>query len=174
MALVTGGCTNSGSSSGADGYITGSGSVVRIDEPDREAAPEVSGDTLRGGTLSLVDYRDQVVVLNVWASWCPPCRAEADDFQQASQELRDVAFVGLNVRDEPSAAKAFVRTHDIGYPSIVSQDGSVLLRFYGLLNMSSLPSTVIVDPQGRVAALVVGPATKTTLKGLVGEIEAEA
>ena len=165
-------CTTSGArQGGTKGYITGDGVVTTVDPGSRQPAPTLSGDSLDGGSVSLEDYRGRVVVLNVWASWCPPCRAEADDLSAAALQRPDAAFVGLNVRDDVTAARAFVRTHDIGYPSLVSPDGSALLEFFGLLNLSSLPATIVIDADFRVAAVVLGQVTTSTLVGLVDDVE---
>ena len=173
LALVVGSsaCTTSGDrQGGTKGYITGDGVVTTIDAAERRPAPTLSGDELGGGSLTLEDYRGRVVVLNVWAAWCPPCRAEADDLAAAARQRPDAAFVGLNVRDDPTAARAFLRTHDIGYPSLVSPDGSVLLEFFGLLNLSSLPATIVLDTDSRIAAVVLGQVTTGTLVGLVDDV----
>lgn len=165
-------CTTSGPrQGGTKGYITGDGVVTTVEPDSRQPAPTLTGQALDGGTVSLADLRGRVVVLNVWASWCPPCRAEADDLTAAARQRPDAAFVGLNVRDDASAARAFVRTHDIDYPSLVSPDGSALLEFFGMLNLSSLPATIVIDAEFRVAAVVLGQVTTSTLVGLVDDVE---
>jgi len=110
------------------------------------------------------------VVVNVWGSWCAPCRAEAPTLVAAAKHLsgKGVAFLGINSRDlNKSAAQAFVRTFQVPYPSIYDQDGSTLLAFRGTLTPNAIPSTVIIDPQGRVSGSVLGEVTKTTLYDLV-------
>ena len=136
--------------------------------------PRLQGDKLGGGEVDTADYAGQIMVLNTWASWCSPCRAEADDLTETAEQFPDVAFVGLNVRDNESAAEAFVRNKEVPYPSLVSEDGSVLLEFYGLLNVNSLPSTIVVDSDGKVAALVLGEITAGTLSGLIEDVQKEA
>ena len=93
---------------------------------------------------------------------------------ETARQFPDVAFVGLNVRDTDSSAEAYVRAKKIPYPSLVSEDGSVLLKFYDLLNVNSLPSTVVVDSDGRVAALVLGEVTAATLSGIIEDVQKEA
>jgi thiol-disulfide isomerase/thioredoxin len=132
----------------------------------------VAGRTIDGKQVSLSDYRGKVVVVNVWGSWCAPCRAEAPMLADAARRLadRDVAFLGINSRDTDEAqARAFVRRFDIPYPSIYDQQGSTLLAFRGTLTPNSVPSTVVIDPQGRVAASVLGEITRTTLEDLVDD-----
>ena len=123
--------------------------------------------------LALADYRGQVVVVNVWGSWCAPCRSEAPMLADAARDLakQDVAFVGIDSRDPSrSAAQAFVRRFDVPYPSIYDQQGSTLLAFRGTLTPNAIPSTVILDREGRVAASVLGEITRTTLYDLVEEV----
>jgi thiol-disulfide isomerase/thioredoxin len=170
------GCSNesgsSGRSSGDQGYVSGGGVITVVAEDKRQEPGDVSGETIDGEPVSLSDYEGQVVVVNVWGSWCTPCRAEAPMLAEAARDLRsdDVAFLGIDSRDpSESAARAFVRTFDIPYPSIYDQEGRTLLAFRGTLAPSSIPSTVVIDREGRVAASVLGEITRTTLDDLVEE-----
>jgi peroxiredoxin len=159
---------------GSKGYISGEGVVTTVESSDRDEAPRLEGEALGGGTVDTADYAGQIMVLNVWAAWCPPCRAEADDLEKAAKQHPDVAFVGINTRDEDAKAEAFVREEGITYPSLVSEDGSALLEFYGLLNPNSLPSTIVVDQDGKIAALVLGTVTASTLSGIIDDLKKEA
>jgi thiol-disulfide isomerase/thioredoxin len=127
----------------------------------------VAGRSLDGRPLSLAADRGKVVVVNVWGSWCPPCRAEARDLVAAAKVLRPrgVVFLGINSRDPSVAqARAFVRAYDVPYPSIYDPSGKTLLAFHGTLSPTSIPSTVVIDPRGRVAASILGEVTsKQTL-----------
>jgi peroxiredoxin len=172
MAVSVTAC--SGSAEGSHGYITGPGTVVTIDPADREDVPAIAGETLDGSSIDVADHRGQIVVLNVWASWCPPCRAEADDLAEAYRQLPDAAFIGIDTNeDNKSAAEAFVREHKPPYDSIYDEDGTLMLAFYGMLRPDSLPSTMVLDTKGRIAALVLGPITAATLVGLVEDVENE-
>ncbi len=163
---------------GAEGFVSGSGTVTVLPKQQRRAAPPVSGRTLDGGHFSLAGQRGSTVVLNVWGSWCAPCRDEAPDLVKAAQKLRsddDVKFVGINVREPGVAsAQAFVRHYGVPYPSIYDTDGSQLLGFRDTLPPDAIPSTLVIDPQGRVAARVLGTVDTTTLVGLVHDVEASA
>jgi hypothetical protein len=100
-------------------------------------------------------------------------RSEAPDLVAASRELAgdDVAFVGINSRDlDKAAARAFVRRFRVPYPSIYDQRGETLLAFKGTLTPNAIPSTVIIDARGRVAASVLGEVSKSTLVGLVDDV----
>ena len=166
------GCSSESASSGDQGYVSGGGVITVVAEDKRQEPGDVSGETIDGEPVSLSDYEGQVVVVNVWGSWCTPCRAEAPMLAEAARDLRsdDVAFLGIDSRDpSESAARAFVRTFDIPYPSIYDQEGRTLLAFRGTLAPSSIPSTVVIDREGRVAASVLGEITRTTLDNLVEE-----
>jgi thiol-disulfide isomerase/thioredoxin len=148
--------------------------ITRLADQDREppTAP-LAGTTLDGEPIALEDFAGDVVVVNVWGSWCPPCRAEAPALVEASKELRadGVRFLGINSRDlDPANAQAFVRRFDVPYPSIYDQAGTALLAFRGTLTANSIPSTVVIDEQGRVAARVLGEVTRSTLVGLVEDV----
>jgi thiol-disulfide isomerase/thioredoxin len=166
------GCSNDISGSGGDqGFVAGKGIITSVKTAaDRKAPGAVAGTTLDGDQVSLADYRGKVVVVNVWGSWCGPCRAEAGMLADASRDLgpKGVEFLGIDSRD-PSAgnARAFVRRFEIPYPSIYDQQGSTLLAFRGTLPATTVPSTVVIDAQGRVSGSVIGPITRTTLDDLV-------
>jgi len=175
VILVVGaaaGCTSDIGSSGDQGFVSGQGIITVVAEAERSAPGEVAGETIDGEPLSLSDYAGQVVVVNVWGSWCVPCRTEAPMLAEAARDLEseDVAFLGIDSRDsDQDNARAFVRTFDIPYPSIYDQEGRTLLAFRGTLTPGSIPSTVVIDREGRVAASVLGEITRTTLDELVEE-----
>lgn len=111
------------------------------------------------------------MVLNVWGSWCSPCRAEAPDLARVSRETYDsgVRFVGIDTRDTDDAARAFTRSFHITYPSIIDEQGELLLGFSGVIPISAVPSTVVIDRDGGVAARVVGRVDEATLRGLIDD-----
>ena len=154
---------------GEQGYVAGDGSIVLLPGEDRVAAPDLTGQLLSGGTLSTADFRGAVVVLNVWASWCAPCRAEAPDLQEVWDATRDggVQFIGLDTRDSQAAAEGFVRTYGLTYPQLLDPDGRLQLEFRDTLPPQSIPSTVVLDREGRVAARILGAATQSQLLGVI-------
>ena len=132
-------------------------------------APSIRGATVDGEVLELADLRGRVVVLHVWGSWCAPGRAEAPDLAQVAKQTRraGVRFVGIDVRDNPAAARAFARRYAITYPSWDDPDGSVLAQFVGIIPVSAVPSTMILDVQGVIRARVIGRVGSITLRGLI-------
>lgn len=131
---------------------------------DREPAPRLEGTTLEGEQLDLASYRGKVVVLNVWASWCAPCRAEARNLNSvyAQTKASGVEFVGLDIKDDKTAARAFQRSKQVEYPSLFDPSGTLLLRFRGTAPQTP-PTTLILDRQGRVAARFLQAVTVAEL-----------
>jgi thiol-disulfide isomerase/thioredoxin len=159
-----------------DGYVGAERSVTIIPPDERKAAPDIKGAVLgqEGKQISTADLTGKVVVLNVWGSWCGPCRAEAPALQKASEQTEGVAqFIGLNTRDfDQGPPVAFNRSNKITYPSIWDPTGSVLVSLSGTLPPKAIPSTLIVDKQGKVAARVVGTVTETTLVDMISDVAA--
>lgn len=157
--------------------MPGEGNVTEVRAEDRGDPVEVSGDTVDGGQLDLADLRGKVVVVNVWWSGCGPCRAEMPMLVAAEKELprQGVAFVGVNIRDlAPETAAAFERERGVDYPSIYDP-GSETLDEFGRYRPASMPSTVVLDEDGRVAVLISGEIpSQTTLVTLVEDLIAEA
>ena len=135
--------------------------------------PDIDGKTITGETLSLEDLRGHVVVLNVWGSWCAPCRAEAPDLAEISNETapRGVRFVGIDVRDNPAAGRAFEREFGITFPSFDDQNGLVLASFTGIVPVSAVPSTLVIDRNGIIRGRNIGRVDATTLRGLIEDTE---
>lgn len=167
------GCSDATGASEEDGYAVGDGTYTRIPVDKRSTVPQLAGTTLDGKKIALSDYKGTVVVLNVWGSWCPPCRAEASELVKAATRTKGKAqFIGLNTRDlDQAQAKAFVRSFKINFPNIYDPDGKLLLAF-GAVPAKAIPSTIIVDREGRIAGRILGPTTASTLVGSVEDIAA--
>lgn len=177
LATLLSACSG-GSKSGEElGYIEGEGVVEQVAVADRVEMPHFEGSTLDGGYFDSDDHAGKVLVVNVWGSWCPPCREESPGLRRVSEETaaRGVQFIGIDVRDNDAAALAFERKYKITYPSIRTADSAAaMLAFSSILPRNAIPSTVIVDREGRVAARVVGKTTYVTLRDLVNDVLAEA
>ena len=113
-------------------------------------------------------------MINVWGSWCSPCRAEAEDLERASKKTAAKAqFLGINNRDDsPANGAAFVRAHGITYPSIYDPSGTQLVKFTGTLPPSAIPSTMVIDKQGRMAVRILGPIDENTLVQAIDDVAA--
>ena len=161
---------------GDKGYITGEGRVTQLAVDERDEPVSLSGEDLDGETLELEQFRGTPVVMVVWGSWCGPCRAEAPEVVAAAEEVgEDAQFVGINIRDSSTAqAQSFVRTFEVPYPSYYSPDGKAMLALSGTLTPNSIPSFVVLDREGRVAASIIGrlPST-TTLVQVTEDVVAE-
>ncbi len=138
----------------------------------RPVAPAVSGTTMTGQRLSLASYRGDVVVLNFWGSWCAPCQHEAPALGTLARQLQvsGVRFVGVDIRDEPDAARAFMQQFDVGYPSLNDPDDDIALLFHSTVPPADIPTTLVIDRSGRIAARIFGEASYRQLKALVDQV----
>jgi thiol-disulfide isomerase/thioredoxin len=158
-----------GSSIAEESFIEGTGAITFIKPDDRKAAPELSGMTLSGKTF--IFNPGTVAVVNVWASWCSPCRAEIPILIELAEQYPDVQFLGILTRDNPVNAEAFARRLAIPYPTFI--DDSLLIGFKGSLPANAIPSTVLLDKSGNVAARISGEVTLTSLSKLIRNLNAE-
>ncbi|MES4904427.1 MULTISPECIES: TlpA disulfide reductase family protein [unclassified Streptomyces] len=172
-ALTLSACGAGGTSGGSSDtkFIQGKGGVDTVPKGDRKHAPELSGKTLEGGKLDLADYKGKIVVVNVWGSWCTPCRAEAPNLVKVAKdtEADGVRFVGINTRDpDPANAIQFEKEFKVDYPSLYDPIGKLMLRFpKGSLNPQAIPTTIVLDREGRIAARALTPLSEESLRTML-------
>jgi thiol-disulfide isomerase/thioredoxin len=176
--LALAGCaTTSGTADGSTRFVAGDGSTTLLAPADRSAAPTVRGTTLDGAALDLTSLRGKVVVVNFWASWCAPCRREAGALEKVYGETKakGVSFVGIvsGGKDSLDNAKAFSRSFDISYPSMYDGDNSLVLAFAGQLPPSAIPTTLVLDREGRVAARAIDEVDVSRLLGMIDPVLSE-
>ncbi|GGV17758.1 hypothetical protein GCM10010260_66690 [Streptomyces filipinensis] len=179
LALTLSACGDGGTSGGGGNtnFVTGNNGIATAAPGKRAPAPDLSGKTIDGRTLDVADYKGQVVVINVWGSWCGPCREEAQYFSTVSKQYqgKGVQFVGINTRDTSTTpAIAFEKEHGIGYPSLYDPTGRLMLRFKkGTLNPQLIPSTLVIDKHGKVAARALEALDDTSLLKMLKPVLAE-
>jgi thiol-disulfide isomerase/thioredoxin len=179
LALAAAACSSSSSGSSTDStnFVGGTGEISLVKAADRPPAPDLSGKTITGGHDSLAAYKGKVVVINIWGSWCAPCRAEAPNLAEVANadKSKGVQFLGINTHDlDASNAARFDKTFKVTYPSLFDPYGKLILRFpKGTLNPQSLPTTMVIDRQGRIAARALKALSVDELHQLVDPIVAE-
>jgi thiol-disulfide isomerase/thioredoxin len=180
-ALLLAGC-----STGTDAVVTGGefefvapggNTEIFYEGEDRKALGALSGESLLepGRKIALADFAGKVVVINIWGSWCGPCRTEAPDLQRLADEraAAGVAVLGIDVRDEVrSAAEDFLRDRSLSYPSIYDPPGRSLLALKGYPR-NVVPSTIVLDRQHRVAAVYLKSLLLDDLLPTVDRLTAE-
>jgi thiol-disulfide isomerase/thioredoxin len=157
-------------------FVSGSGSAAFFKAGTRSAAPDFSGTTLSGAKFSLSSYRGRVVVINFWGSWCAPCRSEAPTLGVLSQQYQSkgVQFVGVDIRDSPASAEAFLRNFSISYPSLNDPADEIALAFRGTVPPAAIPSTLVIDRTGHIAGRIIGQANYSSLGSLLTKVTAGA
>ncbi|GII98263.1 thiol-disulfide isomerase/thioredoxin [Sediminihabitans luteus] len=168
------GVTNEGSDVTGQGYVSGDGSVKTWAPDDRSDPVTVTGTDFAGDPVDTSDHQGTVVLLNTWYAGCAPCRAEAPTLVALAEEHPDdVQIIGINGVDDAGAAQAFERTFSVPYPSIADTTGAAVATLQGTVPLQAVPTTVVLDQQGRVAARVIGEAEASTLDAIVGDVLAE-
>lgn len=175
VALVTvAGCGGAGNKGSTTGFVSANGQITKVAAADRKAAPILQGDDLDGRALSSRSYAGKTLVVNVWGSWCGPCRAEAPTLRTVSEQYADkgVQFIGIDIRDDVSSAKAFNRRYGITYPSLDDFSNKNGLGFAKSLPAQAIPTTWIIDTKGRVAVrIMIDNLTVSTLSGLIDDVQ---
>ncbi len=157
-------------------YIAGDGTVTEFAKSERPSFSEWAGETESGLSLKSDSLLGSVMVMNWWYAACAPCRAEAPDLAALSKEFEDrgVQFVGVNVRDTAETALAFDRKFGITFPSVMdAQSGAVSLAFTGVVSPAAVPTTLVIDKDGKVASRILGRIDASILRTLIESVVAE-
>ena len=158
-------------------YIAGDGSITEITPGNRGEPIDFSGVTSQGDSVTSDQFLGHVLVVNFWYAGCAPCRAEAPELEQVYTETapQGVNFVGVNVRDQAATVDTFNKRFGITYPSIIDQDGGAQLAFAAQVPPNAVPTTLILDAKGRVAARILGQLKDPSiLSTLIKDISAES
>lgn len=175
LALSLAGCTSEPlaeqfRSGDSKNYIAGDGTVTEFAQDQRPSFLPFVGETESGMQLDSAAFDGQVVVMNWWYSACAPCRAEAPDLQALYEEFadQDVQFIGVNVRDTAETALAFDRTFGIEFPSLIdANSGQVSLAFQGVVSPQAVPTTLVIDREGKVSSRILGRIDPSILRTLI-------
>jgi thiol-disulfide isomerase/thioredoxin len=174
LTACAGGHDRVSTDSGSDRFVAGNGVVTYVPTARRAAGPALSGTTLDGGALDVATLRGGVVVLNIWGSWCAPCKTEQQALERVARASRSrgVRFVGIDIR-EPGKTPALrhVAKYQVSYPSLYDPSAKLLTRFKVV--PKATPSTYLLDPRGRIAAYVFGEVEEPTLSDLLSRVLAE-
>lgn len=176
MTTLLAGCGSPATDGTQGGYISGGSDtsklIVSVPSADRKPAPEISGEDLNGNPVSTADWAGKIVVVNLWGSWCPPCREEAPALDKVARATKadGVEFLGIAQREDAGTTLAFTRNHKISYPSISDSSGRLTLGFATSLPAAAIPTTWIIDAKGRVAARILDVVTEKTLTGLIEDV----
>lgn len=172
--LALSGCSLQAADPGdSQGYVAGDGSSVILPADQRQPAPVLTGTDLNGKPVDTSTWKGSPAVINVWASWCAPCRAEAPELVAVHKRNKGVEFLGLSTRDSDAAARQFVKKYGIDYPNLPDPNGQLVLQFSDTLPPQAIPSTLLIDSQGRVAGRFLGAVSATELNDAVQQLKAE-
>ncbi|MGV9901958.1 TlpA family protein disulfide reductase [Streptomyces sp. NPDC003388] len=150
------------------GYHDSASGALVIDPAHRPPVPALHGATLDGKSLTLAELKGKTVVLNAWASWCAPCRKETPLLSAYHRQHATVTVLGIDQNDTTADGRAFADAYKVPYPSLHDPDGRAQLGFpKGIIRSQGLPFTVIIDPQGRIAASYSGELNRQVLDAMV-------
>ncbi|MGP9694001.1 TlpA family protein disulfide reductase [Brachybacterium sp. AOP25-B2-12] len=172
-ALLAACATDTSDRYGTDtGFVSGDGVATEIDAADRGEPIAFTGTTYEGDAFSAEEQRGHVLVLNVWYAACAPCRKEAPELATIARDYadKDVTFLGINVRDAAGPAQSFEKNFDVPYPSVPDTDAQIMYALRGQVAPNAVPSTLVLDPEGRVAARISGLIDASTLRSMIDRV----
>ena len=161
--------------SNGQSFVSGSAGTTVYGASTGPAVPRVSGTTLSGQKLALAQYHGHVVVMNFWGSWCTPCRAEAPVLASLSHHFTSsgVRFLGIDIRDSPTTAQAFLSDFHISYPSLNDPGDVIALDFQSTVPPAGIPTTLVIGRDGRISARIIGEVSYPGLRGLISRAMAQ-
>ncbi|TLP71719.1 TlpA family protein disulfide reductase [Nesterenkonia sphaerica] len=153
-------------------YVAGDGSVEEVAPESRGESVEFESTLFDGTDITPETFQGEVSVINFWYAACAPCRVEAPDLQEIHEEFEPegVQFFGVNTRDTQPTAEAFERTFGVTYPSMEDRSGQVIMAMTEYAHPSAVPTTLVLDRDGRVSARVVGIVEPGTLRALIDTV----
>jgi thiol-disulfide isomerase/thioredoxin len=137
----------------------------------RPAAPDFTATSLTGAPINFASYRGKIVVLNVWGSWCGPCRSEGQTLKYLDEQYgpQGIAFLGDDIQDTPTDALDFLRGEGITYPSVNDASGAVEERLAIAAPINGTPTTLVIDKTGHIAGMIDGPVTYPEITTLLSD-----
>ena len=176
LSACTGGAIGqSTAASNGQSFVSGSAGTTVYGATSGPAAPRVTGTLLSGSKFALAEYHGHVVVLNFWGSWCTPCRAEAPVLASLAGHFTGsgVRFLGVDIRDSPATAQAFLSDFHISYPSLNDPGDVIALDFQATVPPAGIPTTLVIGRDGRITARVIGEVSYPGLRGLISRAVAQ-
>jgi len=163
-AAALAGCSNGAGGSSSVGYVNVGVGISQVDAAARSAAPQLSGTTIAGKAYT-TSYTGHVTVINVWGSWCTACREEAAALSETAQKYtpKGVQFLGIDTLDNDAGAQSYNSQFGITYPSLADPDETLVLSLKSIIPSEGVPSTIIVDRNGKVAVRAIGGITEPQL-----------
>lgn len=151
-------------------YDGGDANYVIWSEDERSEPVDASGVTFDGEEIDLADLRGEVIVINTWYAACPPCRAESADLNAIAEDYADeITVIGVNTRDNRATAEAFERSFGTPYESIEGRDGAFIAGLEGAVPLQAVPTTLVLDAEGRPAARYIGQIDPQIVRGMIDD-----
>ncbi len=170
LVVILNACTLGVAENDPGGGAINIDTVPLIDESDREAAPDVCGETIAGDELCLADLPQTPILVNFWASWCGPCAREVPELVALADDYDGrVEVVGVNESDTRVNARSFERDQGVDYPSWFDK-GAVIASQFGGIAPTALPSTILLDGEHRIAVRLLGSVSRAQLQPYLDQL----